>query len=781
MKRSVLLIVVALVCASAYVLLDDSTDTDAIVVSYSGSCGDDVQFNFDMDTGTLTLSGSGTMNPYTNDAVPWSTYMDKIKSVVVTGTVSSLCDYAFFEANAMVSADLTPVKTIGNNAFYDNFSLTSVVLGGSLESIGASAFSCCTLLASADIPDNVQTIGIYAFSETAIRSASIPATLTSLGNYAFDGCDSLASFDVAEGNSKYSDVDGVLFDKDKTKLIKYPAARAGAEYTVPATATSVEERAFEGCKTLTNVNLGSVTAIPEEAFSDCTSLITVTSNSVTEIGEDAFSGCTALATIGLGSVEQIERYAFSGCSSLTSVDLGSLKMIDYDAFEFCTGLTTVTLPASLLSMGSDVFFGCTSLTKINVDANNVSFTSDSGVLYDKEKTKLWQYPSMKGSTEYTIPASVTKIEGYAFYKCVNLKSIKVAEGNTSYSADEGGVLYDYAKEELIAYPAGKTDDTYTIPNTVTDSKSPYIFCGCDSLKKIILPDSLNLLDTYDLLEAMANCPALESVGFSDANAKYQNIGNVLFTKDGKTMVLCPSAKSGEYTVPEGTETIGSYAFAGASRITAVKLSDSVKTISNYAFCGCASDGTGCSSLCSITFGSGLESVGFNPFYHISFNIDGKSIGATVENLKGKTFYVCNGGLDTGLVLGDSAKGHVLTEVAEDTANDVKAHQSCSVCGKNFLNGKVATEADLKISSSGSGTSGDSGSSGDSGTSGDSGSTGDSGTTDGSGSSDGNGKSDGSGSSDGNGSNNSTNVTVAVGGILAILVLVGAYLYYRRMN
>ena len=744
----------------------------------SGECGKDVTYSFNPDTGILTIDGSGDMEDYSEAGAPWNSYKTQIKSVVVKGTVTALA----------------------KNAFYKCTSLTSVDLGSSITKINSSVFSGCIKL----------------------TSVTIPATVTNIQIDAFHGCDALVSIAVAEGNHNFSQADGVLFNSDKTKLILYPASKTDTSYDVPSSVTSLGNYAFSGCRFLTTVNLGSaeytgyyafegcsaltkvdlgsLNSVNDYAFQNCTSLSEVNFGSVTTLGESSFSGCTSLASVEFPSkLTTVGKSAFYGCTNLGKVTLDeALTGIGEYAFGDCTSLTDITIPKSVTSIGDFVFWNCASLTKIEVDDTNEKYSDVDGILFDKTQYVLIKYPAAKtvsADPTYIVPNSVGYIKADAFWGCTNLQSFAVAEESSFVVV--GGVLCKDLEGQmyLVAYPAGRTSETYEIPDNVSEVSNYYVFSGSKALKKVVLNDNITVSSNVSV--ALAYCPALETIEVKDSNTKYVFDNGVLFSKDKKTLVLCLSTKSGVYDVPVGTETIEGYAFANASKITALNIPDSVSKIVYNAFHCPEFGGFGCSSLCSITFGNGLNTIDSGAFGKIAFYADDKSLDASVDNLKEKSFAVCNGTIETGFDYPDG--GHVLKNVEEvsstDSADGVKEHQSCSVCGKNFLNGKEASEADLKIPmGSGSGTSGgsgstsDSGSTGDSGSSGDSGSTGDSGSSSGegsgtgdSGSSDGTGDSDGNGKSDGNGSSNSTNVTVAIGSILAILVLVGAYVYYRRMN
>jgi hypothetical protein len=154
----------------------------------------------------------------------------------------------------------------------------------------------------------------------SLASLSIPASVTSIGEEAFVDCMSLPEISVDPLNSTYSSVNGVLFDKSQTRLLQYPGAREAGDYTAPEHVTSIADRAFRGCGSLTNINLGSaLTSIGAYAFQNCgqgglriarlpntltnIGVINLTiPETVTELGSAAFFNCANLSSVTIGRV-----------------------------------------------------------------------------------------------------------------------------------------------------------------------------------------------------------------------------------------------------------------------------------------------------------------------------------------------------------------------------------------------------------------------------------------------------------------------------------------------
>ena len=285
-----------------------------------------------------------------------------------------------------------PVTSIGNSAFYFCSSLTNITIPDGVTNIGERAFYFCNSLTSMTIPDGVTNIGERAFFYCInLTSMTIPDGVTSIGNGAFTDCISLTTIEVGAENVNYADVNGVLFNKEKTVLHTYPAGKTGANYVIANSVTTIGDSAFYGCNSLTSVTIGNgVTSIGERAFDSCTSLTNITiPDGVTTIASVAFIGCTSLTSITIpDSVTSIGNRAFYNCTSLRSITIpDSMTLIASGTFEKCTGLTSITIHDQVTSISYDAFADCTSLTSI------------------------------------TIPNSVTSIGRYTFYRCTALTSI----------------------------------------------------------------------------------------------------------------------------------------------------------------------------------------------------------------------------------------------------------------------------------------------------------------------------------------------------------------------
>ncbi|MCM1071906.1 MAG: leucine-rich repeat domain-containing protein [Alistipes timonensis] len=214
-----------------------------------------------------------------------------------------------------------------------------------VTTIGFGAFNGCSDMTAVTIPNTVTKIVEHAFHNCdGLTAVTIPSSVTSISPVAFRQCSNLKEISVAEGNTNYISVDGVLFNKAKTSIIIYPIAK-GSSYEIPSSVTTIGEYAFEGCIGLTSVTIPeSVITIDEYAFDDCIGLTSVTiPESVITIGSGAFYNCSGLTSVTIpNSMTVIGNTAFNGCSGLTSVTIpNSVAEIGYCAFADCKALTSV--------------------------------------------------------------------------------------------------------------------------------------------------------------------------------------------------------------------------------------------------------------------------------------------------------------------------------------------------------------------------------------------------------------------------------------------------------
>ena len=548
---------------------------------------------------------------------------------IIPDGVTKIDRKAFKGCTSLTSVEIpSSVTTIEHGAFEGCTGLTSIEIPNSVTTIGDHAFSGCSGLTSIEIPNSVTTIGYYAFSDCyGLTSIEIPNSVTTIGDEAFAYCPGLASITVETGNTKYDSRDNcnAIIETATNTLI------AGCQNTtIPNSVTSIGDRAFFGCSGLTSIEIpASTIEIKRGNFNDCQALESIkvadgnpvydSRNNCNAIictkSNELIKGCSL--TVIPSSVATIGVEAFAGCVGLTDIVIpNSVKTIKGSAFRNCTGLTKIVIPASVEDIEThshnniNVFFqpfiGCSNLTSIVVDKENLKYTSgdNCNAIMSKEASTLYVgcattvIPTSVGlinecafagatMTEITIPDSVKKIEAGAFYNCVNLKSVVFGKGLKSIMG----------KNTFLSIPAA--------------------FCNCKSLEAVVLPASLDWVGTTPFV----GCDKLCSIVVEEGNTKYDSRNNCNAVIDTRYNILMFGCKT--TVIPESVVEIETGAFEGCNGLINVTVPANVvkfglqifrncKGLKSATILGAVKDIDdpffGCSSLETVTFGTGIKSM-----------------------------------------------------------------------------------------------------------------------------------------------------------------------------
>lgn len=413
-----------------------------------------------------------------------------------------------------------------------------------------AALLCCTLAAA---PTMGTTLRCFAEEGTDSVTDGNTQSLDGMGAYIGDGY--TLSYEKTDGGVMITQCTG------EAETISLPDRFSDTEIVV-----EIAEGAFYQYTTLKSVKMG---------------------NAVKKIGQGAFYGCTALTDVTLStSLTTIGMQAFSGCTALGAIALpDSLTTIEASVFSNCTSLTDLTIPAAA-TLGEHVFDGCTALTEIRLAAGNSSYATEDGILYNKDKTTLLQYPAGKPQTSFTPPASVTeiaasgfysaaklqtvsipaavaKIGDYAFEGCTALAAINVDAANEAYTSADG-VLFDKTKNTLLKFPDASTLTEYTVPDETT-SLANWCFVGAKQLTRV----DLNKVTTIGE-DAFYSCEGLEEI----------KIPRGVTALNGACFAFCKSLS--RVSLPETLTSISGYCFVSCTALKSISVPGSVATIGDYA-------------------------------------------------------------------------------------------------------------------------------------------------------------------------------------------------------
>ncbi len=536
--------------------------------------------------------------PFTSFAdVDWSDFALKAEASYTSG------NYTYTVENGEATI------TYLGSGYATDLVIPSELDGYSVVALG-DRFCNISSLKSLTIPDSVKSIGSEAFYNLSTSGiVNIGSGLEEIGDRAFIKMQS-SGFVVSTDNEYFcNDDSGVLYNKDKTELVRYPAFKTTLrEYKIPSTVETIGDYAFRGASQLYDVTLSdNLKYIEEGAFYSSSCEITALPSGLLEIGEKAF--------------------AYNSRN---------------DSFK---------IPSTVTLIHPTAFMANSSLDYITVATDNANYSSLEGVLFNKDQTELITFPKLKnviyrngtmyGHTPYTVPSTVERIGEYAFseayivevvipsnvktvgekafYNCPYLESVTlnegvetlengafefdvygskslltditipvslssfsfeyfpdncvltVADGNPLYSTDETGTLFSADKTILYKYSSANENTEYEVPSTVEIIRHKAFYSNT-KLTKVILPANLEEIESY----AFYKCTALERVEAA-SDCKVRTIGECAF-------YYCQALN---YIFPlKYVEVIGPWAFLRCLMLSEIYLYACLEEVGYYAFGEC---------------------------------------------------------------------------------------------------------------------------------------------------------------------------------------------------
>lgn len=614
--------------------------------------------------------------------------------LTVPSTVTTICSGAFGGNFNLTTLTLEEgIKEIGDIAFADCTSLRSILLPASLEKLGiVGTFDRCRVLTSIGVAagnnyftsvqgvlyNKDKTVVICHPQGKSLKTLKLPSSVTEIGPYAFSGLSALSTVEIPEQVRKIGA--RAFYGCNKLTTLSLGSVETIGEGAfafcssldnprLGTKLTSIPANTFDFCRNLKTIEIpASVSELGDMSFYDCWELenISFSGPGLKRIGEKAFWGAVEVAKFDIPStVEEIDSCAFAACP-LTEITLpDALRKLGGRAFWACK-LQTINIPAGLTEIGLTPFMNIRTLVSVNVDPSNPAYSSEGGVLFDKNKTKLIQYPGGNPRTEYICPTSVSEITEGAFCGAYRLKSLSLSDGLRKIG--EGAFNTMSALESLV-FPEGIAEIPSFVCNGCKSLATVKIPEGCRSvgrsafdasgLKSCTLPATVEIIGA----RSFASCTELGRFDFGHVReigdsaffsavlsdvvfpetlrhlGKYafhkSNIKKVVINGGLKHVGACAFFTTALESVEfqEGVESIGQSCFMNTI-LSRVKFPSSLKTIQSSAFADCK-------YLAEIEFAEGLDSICSTAFAKCPA-LTGINLPNSLTVLEPSSFWYCTG-------------------------------------------------------------------------------------------------------------------------------------------
>ena len=589
----------------SYEVTDDYYDVECVMITgYNGT----------LSTDTLTIPDS--IDGYPVRVIEDGAFVGMdFKKVVLPDTLWYIGGGAFERCKKLQSVEIpADVKEIGYSVFEECEKLKTVWFkGNKIKEIPSNAFARCKKLERVALPSSVKTIEHYAFYRCSkLSSISLPKKLINIEEYAFAYDFALGSIDIPASVNNIQE--SVFKHCTSLKKVKFSGKH-----------TRIDKHTFDGCTSLKKINISDdMKYVPEFAFYNCRSLKNVKLSKNTKlIKRCAFKLCESLRKIkltkkiyaigdrafqdsGIRKIKLNKDLQYIGNGAFSETDLKNIKLtgkvsyIGNRVFAGCRKLKSISIPASVKGLNPGALGDCTSLTSINVSAGNSNYSSVSGVLFDKDRKTLLQYPINKKGSSYTVPSSVEVIRSHSFENNKHLKSVTVSADKIHNHAFNnmaglkkvviGNGVYN------IASRAFSDNDSL---GTVVMADSVRVIAGAafagSAIKRIRIPSGIDKLSS----DAFEDCDRLEAFEGS-SSGKYPVIDGVLYENGGRTLREYPRRKAdATFFVPRSVTKIEYGAIYGVKKLKKLFFENTIKDLASNSIANC-------STLKEIVFADGTK-------------------------------------------------------------------------------------------------------------------------------------------------------------------------------
>ncbi len=525
------------------------------------------------------------------------------------------------------------VTAIGNEAFYQNTSLTSLTISGNVSYIGNSAFEGCTKLANLSLPDSITTVDFCAFKGcTNLADFTIPEGITSIGDSAFKDCTSLTSLTIPDSATSISSDTFSGCSNLETIKVKEGNTVYDSRNNCNAIIQTGNNTLISGCKN-SHIPEG-ITSIAPYAFQECNGLEALTiPDSVTSIGECAFYGCSSLTALAIpNNVTSIGYSAFKGCSGLKSVNIpNNLSTIEHTTFKDCSSLESLTIPSSVDTIWNHAFENCSNLANLNLLPGCCSYAIHSEA-----------FLGCTSLTSLTIP-NIGPINSYAFgYKRNDFnKDLKEKISGFTIYGKKGSEAETYATENGFSFITSAMISDASI--TLEGEDDGYVWDGTPKTPAITVKlDGKTLTEGIDytvfynnnteigraevIVTGMGSYHGSTAVNFSISETGWEGDFKYKVNEDGNSVTILKydgannDAKIPETIAGKTVTVIGEEAFSlwsswfSSDSPASLTIPASVTSIGSYAFYHWR-------NLKSITIPSTVTSIGYHAFGFCEYEVD----------------------------------------------------------------------------------------------------------------------------------------------------------------